>query len=68
MSVLQLPHDWSLFETLALQAFVALESGEIQTYDLLCRRISAYVITNAWEVYERDLIASGMLVDTDATS
>ncbi|KAI0257073.1 hypothetical protein BJV78DRAFT_1277663 [Lactifluus subvellereus] len=49
-------------------AFIGLESGEIQTYDLLCRRTSAYVITNAWEVYEKDLIASGMLVDTDGTS
>ncbi|KAF8506641.1 lethal giant larvae like, C-terminal-domain-containing protein [Russula emetica] len=49
-------------------AFVGLESGEIKTYDLLCRRVSTYVIANAWETYEKNLIASGMLVDTEGTS
>ncbi|KAI0003744.1 lethal giant larvae like, C-terminal-domain-containing protein [Russula compacta] len=49
-------------------AFIGLESGEIKTYDMLCRRISTYVIANAWEAYEKDLIASGMLVDTHGTS
>ncbi|KAI0308267.1 lethal giant larvae like, C-terminal-domain-containing protein [Multifurca ochricompacta] len=49
-------------------AFVGLESGEVKTYDLLCRRVSAYVITNAWEIYENNLIAGGMLVDIEGTS
>ncbi|KAI9462922.1 lethal giant larvae like, C-terminal-domain-containing protein [Russula earlei] len=51
-------------------AFIGLGSGEIQTYDLLCRRVSTYVIANAWEAYEKNLIASGMLTDTvlEATS
>jgi syntaxin-binding protein 5 len=50
------------------QAFIGLESGNIKTYDLLCHRTSAYVIRNAWEVYEIDLIARGMLVDADRSS
>lgn len=35
---------------------------------MLCRRISTYVIANAWEAYEKNLVASGMLVDTQGTS
>ncbi|KAI0275129.1 hypothetical protein BC834DRAFT_965566 [Gloeopeniophorella convolvens] len=49
-------------------AFLGLEHGEIKTYDLLCRRISTYAIPNAWEIYEKELISSGMLVDTEGTS
>ncbi|KAH9044417.1 lethal giant larvae like, C-terminal-domain-containing protein [Lactarius pseudohatsudake] len=49
-------------------AFIGLESGEIKSYDLLCRRVSTYVIPNAWEVYEKKLITSGMYVDAEPTS
>ncbi|KAF8274032.1 lethal giant larvae like, C-terminal-domain-containing protein [Lactarius quietus] len=49
-------------------AFIGLESGEIKTYDILCRRVSTYVIPNAWEIYEKKLATSGMYVDAEPTS
>ena len=51
-----------------LQAFLCLESGEIKTYDLLCRRFSSYTIPNAWDSYEKTLQADGMIVDSDGGS
>ncbi|KAM5536030.1 hypothetical protein V8D89_010288 [Ganoderma adspersum] len=40
-------------------AFVALANGEIKTYDLLCLRISQYLIPNAWKAYEEKSLLSG---------
>ncbi|KAJ7651666.1 WD40 containing snare-dependent exocytosis protein [Mycena polygramma] len=39
-------------------AFIALESGEIRTYDLLCRRRSSYRIPNMWHLYEEKTMAT----------
>ncbi|TFK95007.1 hypothetical protein K466DRAFT_579508 [Polyporus arcularius HHB13444] len=33
-------------------AFIALANGEIKTYDLLCLRISQYIIPNLWKMHE----------------
>ncbi|KAJ7675329.1 lethal giant larvae like, C-terminal-domain-containing protein [Mycena rosella] len=41
-------------------AFIALESGEIRTYDLLCLRKSAYKIPNMWQLYEQKTVATRM--------
>ncbi|KAJ6483896.1 WD40 containing snare-dependent exocytosis protein [Mycena vulgaris] len=41
-------------------AFIALESGEIRTYDLLCLRKSSYKIPNMWHLYEQKTMASRM--------
>ncbi|KZP28851.1 hypothetical protein FIBSPDRAFT_816652 [Athelia psychrophila] len=41
-------------------AFVALQSGEIRTYDLLCLRKSPYTIPNMWALYEEQMAASGV--------
>ncbi|VDB87527.1 unnamed protein product [Peniophora sp. CBMAI 1063] len=49
-------------------AFLCLESGEIKTYDLLCRRFSAYTVPNAWDSYENTLQADGMIVESDGGS
>ncbi|THH21204.1 hypothetical protein EW146_g293 [Bondarzewia mesenterica] len=49
-------------------AYIALESGEIKTYDLLCRRKSSYSIPNAWDLYEKKMRASGMVIDHSPTS
>ncbi|KZV70969.1 hypothetical protein PENSPDRAFT_578479 [Peniophora sp. CONT] len=49
-------------------AFLCLESGEIKTYDLLCRRFSIYTIPNAWDSYEKISQAEGMIVDSDGES
>ncbi|TCD68310.1 hypothetical protein EIP91_011169 [Steccherinum ochraceum] len=38
--------------------FVALANGEIQTYDLLCSRVSPYTIPNMWKMYEKKMRAS----------
>ncbi|KIK70617.1 hypothetical protein GYMLUDRAFT_32661 [Collybiopsis luxurians FD-317 M1] len=41
-------------------AFIALQTGEIRTYDIeLCRK-SSYSIPNMWTLYEEKMIASGM--------
>ncbi|KAF8215929.1 lethal giant larvae like, C-terminal-domain-containing protein, partial [Mycena galopus ATCC 62051] len=40
-------------------AFIALESGEIRTYDLLCHRKSEYRIPNMWRLYEDKTMAIG---------
>ena len=45
--------------TSTLQAFVALANGEIKTYDLLCLRISQYMIPNAWKAYEEKSLLGG---------
>ncbi|KAJ6575407.1 lethal giant larvae like, C-terminal-domain-containing protein [Mycena capillaripes] len=39
-------------------AFIALESGEIRTYDLLCHRKSEYRIPNMWHLYEEKTVAT----------
>ncbi|KAJ7103251.1 WD40 containing snare-dependent exocytosis protein [Mycena belliarum] len=41
-------------------AFIALESGEIRTYDMLCLRKSSYKIPNLWHLYEEKTMAIGM--------
>ncbi|KAF7337490.1 WD40 containing SNARE-dependent exocytosis protein [Mycena sanguinolenta] len=41
-------------------AFIALESGEIRTYDLLCHRKSEYRIPNMWRLYEDKTMATRM--------
>ncbi|KAJ3721812.1 lethal giant larvae like, C-terminal-domain-containing protein [Lentinula raphanica] len=41
-------------------AFVALQSGEIQTYDVECLRKSSYYMPNMWKLYEEKMAASGM--------
>jgi hypothetical protein len=43
-----------------LQAFIALESGEIRTYDLLCHRKSEYRIPNMWNLFEEKTMATRM--------
>ncbi|KAF7311134.1 WD40 containing SNARE-dependent exocytosis protein [Mycena chlorophos] len=56
-------------------AFIALESGEVRTYDLLCLRKSEYRMPNMWALYEDKTMAtrvdpplpgSGFPVDTVA--
>ncbi|KAJ7361454.1 WD40 containing snare-dependent exocytosis protein [Mycena albidolilacea] len=39
-------------------AFIALESGEIRTYDLLCHRKSDYRIPNMWNLFEEKTMAT----------
>ncbi|KAF8078965.1 hypothetical protein FPV67DRAFT_1663632 [Lyophyllum atratum] len=39
--------------------FLALNSGEIRTYDLTCLRKSPYTMPNMWKLYEDKLFASG---------
>ncbi|KAJ7109928.1 lethal giant larvae like, C-terminal-domain-containing protein [Mycena epipterygia] len=41
-------------------AFIALESGEIRTYDLLCLRKSSYRIPNMWHLYEEKTMSNRM--------
>ncbi|KAK7063993.1 WD40 containing snare-dependent exocytosis protein [Favolaschia claudopus] len=41
-------------------AFVALESGEIRTYDLLCHRKSEYRVPNMWQLFEDKTMATRM--------
>ncbi|KAJ7459170.1 WD40 containing snare-dependent exocytosis protein [Mycena galericulata] len=41
-------------------AFIALESGEIRTYDLLCLRKSEYRIPNMWHLYQEKTMATRM--------
>jgi len=41
------------------QAFLALDAGEIRTYDLLCLRKSPYIMPNMWKLYETKLLVSG---------
>ncbi|KAJ3988441.1 WD40 containing snare-dependent exocytosis protein [Lentinula detonsa] len=41
-------------------AFIALQTGEIQTYDLECLRKSSYYMPNMWTLYEEKMAASGM--------
>ncbi|OBZ79959.1 Uncharacterized protein C1F3.03 [Grifola frondosa] len=39
-------------------AFLALGSGEIRTYDLLCLRTSPYVVPNLWALYESKMFSA----------
>ncbi|KAJ3908951.1 WD40 containing snare-dependent exocytosis protein [Lentinula edodes] len=41
-------------------AFIALQTGEVLTYDLECLRKSSYRIPNMWTLYEEKMAASGM--------
>ncbi|KAJ7040330.1 WD40 containing snare-dependent exocytosis protein [Mycena alexandri] len=41
-------------------AFIALESGEMRTYDLLCLRKSEYRMPNMWHLYEEKTMATRM--------
>ncbi|RDB29510.1 Uncharacterized protein C1F3.03 [Hypsizygus marmoreus] len=41
-------------------AFLALNSGEIRTYDLTCLRKSPYTMPNMWRLYEDKLFAGGI--------
>ncbi|KIY50420.1 hypothetical protein FISHEDRAFT_39094 [Fistulina hepatica ATCC 64428] len=41
-------------------AFITLQSGEIQTYDLACLRKSPFSIPNLWTLYEQKSAASGL--------
>lgn len=50
------------------QAFVALQAGEIRTYDLECLRKSSYTIPNIWRLHEEKLAASGILDSPVETS
>ncbi|KAG1754961.1 lethal giant larvae like, C-terminal-domain-containing protein [Suillus paluster] len=38
--------------------FLALQSGEIRTYDLLCLKKSPYVIPNLWDMYQTKIASS----------
>ncbi|KAL0576712.1 Lethal(2) giant larvae sro7 [Marasmius crinis-equi] len=49
-------------------AFIALQSGEIRTYDLACLRKSPYTVPNLWNLYEEKMAASGMPEITTPTS
>ncbi|KAG6919011.1 hypothetical protein DXG01_009721 [Tephrocybe rancida] len=49
-------------------AFLALHSGEIKTYDLVCLRKSSYTIPNMWKLYQDKLLASGVPVTMTAES
>ncbi|KAF6766707.1 lethal giant larvae like, C-terminal-domain-containing protein [Ephemerocybe angulata] len=40
--------------------FLALQSGEVKTYDLVCRRRSQYTIPNLWKLYQKSMRASGV--------
>jgi len=55
----------SAYDYIALQAYIGLESGNIKTYDLLCRRLSPYAIPNVWELHEKS--TSGQF-DRDGSS
>ncbi|KAF9531932.1 WD40 containing snare-dependent exocytosis protein [Crepidotus variabilis] len=41
-------------------AFLALQNGEIRTYDMTCLRKSPYTMPNMWKLYEEELNASGV--------
>lgn len=43
-----------------MQAFVALSTGVVKTFDLLCLRNSPYVVPNVWTRYEEKMLASGL--------
>lgn len=45
----------------SLQVFLALQSGEIRSYDLLCLKKSSYVIPNLWDMFQTKI--AGNLVD-----
>ncbi|KAF9270713.1 hypothetical protein L218DRAFT_1013731 [Marasmius fiardii PR-910] len=49
-------------------AFIALQTGEIRTYDLTCLRRSPYTVPNLWNLYEEKMAASGMPEVTTPTS
>ncbi|KAF9469810.1 lethal giant larvae like, C-terminal-domain-containing protein [Collybia nuda] len=41
-------------------AFLALNSGEIKTYDLTCMRKSFYTLPNMWKLYEQEQLSGGL--------
>ncbi|KAG7099718.1 hypothetical protein E1B28_001536 [Marasmius oreades] len=49
-------------------AFIALQTGEIRTYDVICLRKSPYTVPNLWNMYEEKMAASGMPEVTTPTS
>ncbi|EIN13878.1 hypothetical protein PUNSTDRAFT_110047 [Punctularia strigosozonata HHB-11173 SS5] len=48
--------------------FVALSSGVVKTYDLLCLRFSPYTIENVWLLYLEKLERSGLSVHSEPRS
>ena len=54
-------HDsYSPSDIQGAQAFVALQSGEIKTYDLICLRKSPYVLPNMWTLYEEQTVSTSI--------
>ncbi|TFY82005.1 hypothetical protein EWM64_g2007 [Hericium alpestre] len=49
-------------------AFIALETGVVKTYDLLCRRISPYSIPSAWQLYEEKMLSDGLTTSSDPSA
>ncbi|KAG5732833.1 hypothetical protein E4T56_gene2783 [Termitomyces sp. T112] len=49
-------------------AFLALNNGEIRTYDLVCLRKSPYTMPNMWKLYQEKLKASGVHCASSAES
>ncbi|KAI0033991.1 lethal giant larvae like, C-terminal-domain-containing protein [Vararia minispora EC-137] len=49
-------------------AFISTESGDVKTYDLLCRRFSEYTIPSAWDMYASSLQSDGIPVDMEGGS
>jgi syntaxin-binding protein 5 len=47
------------------QAFVALESGDVKTFDILCLRRSSYAIPNMWDLHEKKMATCGHPVTPD---
>ena len=47
---------------------MALANGEVKTFDLLCLRISQYVIPNLWKMHEEKSLSSGMSATDPSTS
>ncbi|KAF9245858.1 lethal giant larvae like, C-terminal-domain-containing protein [Melanogaster broomeanus] len=48
--------------------FIALQTGEIRTYDLLCLRASPYVIPNLWKSYCQRMSQAGMEIPSTPAS
>ncbi|KAJ3517877.1 hypothetical protein NLJ89_g226 [Agrocybe chaxingu] len=47
--------------------FLAMQNGEVRTYDLACRRKSSYIMPNMWKLYEESVAVSGVLSLTQPT-
>ncbi|KZT30972.1 hypothetical protein NEOLEDRAFT_1083589 [Neolentinus lepideus HHB14362 ss-1] len=50
------PVTWLTISPSHTHAFVALASGEVKTYDLLCLRVSQYTIPNILSLYEKETL------------